>query len=96
MTCFSSTMCLQPVYLSSRVPYETTTGEMEGAEEAEGGETEQSEAAPEGVNGNNNESRRDGGRARKGQFAPLRFQTYKDAVKKYYIQLTDNNMVGRI
>lgn len=64
-------------------------------EEQKGGETEAPDAASEGGNGNSNENGRDGGRARKDKFPPLRFQTYKEAAKKYYLHHTDNNMVGR-
>lgn len=61
------------------------------AVEQEGGETEARDA---GENGSNNENGGDGGRARKDQLLPLQFQTYKEAVKKYYVHLTDNSMVG--
>lgn len=97
-------LCLQPVYLTSLVPYDTTEEEETGGveeeeggavEEQEGEETEAPDAASEGGNGNNNENGRDGGRAKTDKSPPLRFRTYKEAVKKYYLHHTDNNMVGR-
>ncbi|XP_073348340.1 general transcription factor 3C polypeptide 2 [Pagrus major] len=93
-----------PVYLTSLVPYDTTkeeNQEMGGAEEEqegdadeeqEGGETEGAEAGSEGGIESNNDNGRDGGRGRKDRGPPLRFQTYKEAVKKYSLLLMDNDM----
>nr|XP_046228665.1 general transcription factor 3C polypeptide 2 isoform X2 [Scatophagus argus] len=58
-----------------------------------GGETGGLDAGAEGGNENNNENRRHGGCGRRDENPPLRFQLYKEAVRKYYLHLTDNNMV---
>lgn len=87
------------------MPYDTTKEENEAmggaedeeggaVEEQEGGETEGPDPGSEGGNENSNGNRRDGGRGRKGSRPPLRFQTYREAVKKYCLHHTDNNMVG--
>ncbi|XP_041815137.1 general transcription factor 3C polypeptide 2 [Chelmon rostratus] len=92
-----------PIYLTSLVPYDTTKEENEAmggaedeeggaVEEQEGGETEGPDPGSEGGNENSNGNRRDGGRGRKGSRPPLRFQTYREAVKKYCLHHTDNNM----
>lgn len=68
-------MCLQPVYLTSLVPYDTAEeGETGGAQEEGGEEMERGKHDP----------------------PPLRRHTYKEAVKKFYLHYTDNNMVGRL
>lgn len=69
--------------------------EEDATEEQEGGETEGPDAASEGGNENDNENGKDGGRGRKDKNPPLRFQTYNEAVKKYFLHLSDNDMVGR-
>lgn len=67
--------------------------EEEGAaaEEQEGGETEGPGGGSEGGNENDNVN----GRGGKDDSSPLRLQTYKEAVKKYCLHHTDNDMVGR-
>ncbi|KAM6906758.1 general transcription factor 3C polypeptide 2 [Lycodopsis pacificus] len=90
-----------PVYLTSLVPHETTKDdnrEMGGVEEEEeegdaveeqdGGETEGPDAASAG----GSENRRDGGRGRKDGCPPLESQTYKEAVKRNWLQHTDSDM----
>lgn len=64
-------------------------------EEQEGGEAEGADAGSEGGNEDDNENGSDGGRDRKNQCPPLRFHTYKEAVKKYLLQHMDSDMVGR-
>lgn len=96
-----------PVYLTSLVPYDTseeenqvTAGveeedeeqEEDATEELEGGETEGPDAASERGNENTNENGI-GGRSRKENSPRLRFQKYKESVKKYFIHLTDNDML---
>ncbi|XP_051265270.1 general transcription factor 3C polypeptide 2 [Dicentrarchus labrax] len=87
-----------PVYLTSLVPYDSTTEEIQemgGGEEKEGDAVkEQEEGETEGLDaeseeGNENEN---GRRGKKDKSPPLRFQTYKEAVKKYYLHHTDNDM----
>ncbi|KAM9339283.1 general transcription factor 3C polypeptide 2 [Symphorus nematophorus] len=60
--------------------------------EERGGETEGPDGGSEVRNENNNENGRAGGRRRKNRNPPLKFQTYKEAVKKYYLHHTDNDM----
>ncbi|XP_070844275.1 general transcription factor 3C polypeptide 2 [Chaetodon trifascialis] len=93
-----------PVYLTSLVPYDTTAEvnevvggaeeEEEGAavEEQAGGEREGADPGSEGGNESRNGNGRDGGRGRKDSCPRLRFQTYKEAVRKYCLHHTDNNM----
>lgn len=69
--------------------------EGDADEEQDGGETQGAEAVSEGGNENSNENGRNGGRGRKDRAPPLRFQTYKEAVKKYSLLLMDNDLVGR-
>ncbi|XP_044024943.1 general transcription factor 3C polypeptide 2 [Siniperca chuatsi] len=92
-----------PIYLTSLVPHDATKEENQemggveeegdAVEEQEGGDTEGPDAGSEGGNENDNENTRDGGRRRKDKTPPLQFQTYKEAVKKYCLHLTDNNML---
>lgn len=94
---FPFVLCFQPIYFTSAVPYETPEGEnqeiegveeeREAAEEQDGEEMEGADA--EEGNENNNEN------VRKDKSPPLRFQTYKQAVKKYFLHHTDSDMVGR-
>lgn len=70
---------------------------MRGAEEEghvdegqEGGETEKSDAATEGGNGEEEEAE-----SVEQETSPQRrFQTYKEAVEKYSLQYSDFDMVG--
>ncbi len=70
--------------------------ERDAVAEQEGGETEAPGVWSEGGKENNDEDRGDGGPGRREKSPPLQFQTYKEAVKKYYLHHTDNYMVGRI
>ncbi|XP_033505045.1 general transcription factor 3C polypeptide 2 [Epinephelus lanceolatus] len=91
-----------PVYLTSLVLHDTTeeqNQEMGGVEEEgcdveeqEGGEAEGADAGSEGGNEDDNENGSNGGRDRKNQCPPLRFHTYKEAVKKYLLQHMDSDM----
>ncbi|XP_070782154.1 general transcription factor 3C polypeptide 2 [Enoplosus armatus] len=97
-----------PVYLTSLVPHDATKEENQemggvqeeeeeeeegdAVEEQEGGDGEGPDAESEAGNDNDNENGRDGGRRRKDKSPPLRFQTYKEAVKKYCLHHTDNDM----
>ncbi|XP_071323756.1 general transcription factor 3C polypeptide 2 isoform X2 [Trachinotus anak] len=82
-----------PIYLTSAEPYDAAEEENQGmggveeeggaAEEQAGGETEERDT---GSNGG------DKTRARNNKYPPLQFQTYKEAVKKYCLHYTDNNM----
>ncbi|XP_067428686.1 general transcription factor 3C polypeptide 2 [Thunnus thynnus] len=91
-----------PIYFTSVVPYDTTEEEKEetevaeertdAVEEQEREETEGADAQSEEGNESNNENGREGGRGRKDKSPPLLFQTYKEAVKKYYLHHTDSDM----
>ncbi|XP_070705564.1 general transcription factor 3C polypeptide 2 [Pempheris klunzingeri] len=84
-----------PIFCSSLVPYDTNEEENQetgGAEEQEGEETDGPDGGSEGGNENDNENGGEGRRGRKDNGLPLRFPTYKEAVKKYYLQHTDNDM----
>ncbi|XP_026174751.1 general transcription factor 3C polypeptide 2 isoform X2 [Mastacembelus armatus] len=91
-----------PVYLTSLVPYDTTeeeNQEMRGVDkegeavgEREGGEKGVSGVGSDGGNEKDNENERGGGRNRSDESLPVPFQTYKEAVKKYSLHHTDNNM----
>lgn len=96
---------LQPIYFTSLVPYDTTeednqeTGRVEeegnAVEAQEGGATEESCAQSDRGNENDNENEREeGGRGRQSESPTLRFETYKEAVKKCYLHHTDYDMVG--
>ncbi|XP_041831045.1 general transcription factor 3C polypeptide 2 isoform X2 [Melanotaenia boesemani] len=81
------TMRRYPVCLTTMVPCDTTEeknermGGVEDAGDVDGGEEGGSpDATPEG------------GRIRDEKGAHLQFQTYKEAVKKYYLHYTDGNM----
>lgn len=95
------TLCLQPVYITTLLAHdisEEENQEMGGVEdgnaveEKEGGETEDAES--EGGNENDNRNGGGGESGRKDKGPPLRFQTYKEAVKRYCLLHTDFNMVG--
>ncbi|XP_069028468.1 general transcription factor 3C polypeptide 2 [Embiotoca jacksoni] len=78
-----------PVYLASLVPREATEGEnreMGGAENEE----EEEEEEKEEEEGEREEA--EGGRARKNKSPPLQRRTYKEAVKKFSIHHTDNDL----
>lgn len=85
------------------MPYDASKEEEVGAvceelgtsEEQEGGEAQAPDAASKQGNSSNNERGGNGGRARRDEFPPLKFQTYKEVADKYYLHLSDNNMVGR-
>lgn len=68
--------------------------ELGASEEQEGGEAQAPDAASKQGDSSNNESGGNGGRARRDEFPPLKFQTYREAADKYYLHLSDNNMVG--
>ncbi|XP_042359170.1 general transcription factor 3C polypeptide 2 [Plectropomus leopardus] len=87
-----------PIYFTSLVPHDRKENqeigeeqeEGDAAEEQKGGETEGPDVGSEEGNENSNGNGRD--RGRKDQFPPLRFQKYKEAVKKYFLHHTDSNM----
>ncbi|GAA6235645.1 general transcription factor 3C polypeptide 2 isoform X1 [Lates japonicus] len=93
-----------PIYLTSLVPYDKTeeeNQEMGGAEEERGdaaeeqeggGEREERDAGSEGADENDNANGRGGGKGRNNKNPPLRFQTYKEAVKKYSLLHADYDM----
>lgn len=67
--------------------------EEEDEEEEEGGNVDQEQegeldAAPERGNENSNE-----GRVTNDKYPPLRFQKYKEAVRKFCLHHTDNDLV---
>lgn len=66
--------------------------EREAVEEQDEGAAEASEAAPEGGTDGGDSINRPQRRPRK--FPPLRFQTYKEASRKYSLHHEDNNLVG--
>lgn len=89
------------------MPYGTTekdnqeTGRVEeegdAAEAQEGGAMEESGAQSDRGNENDHEQEREGGGGgggSKDESPSLRFETYKEAVKKYYLHHTDYDMVG--
>ncbi|XP_068199205.1 general transcription factor 3C polypeptide 2 [Antennarius striatus] len=89
-----------PIYLTSLVPHGATEEDMEVVEEEEerdaveeeGREAEGSGAGSEGGNEgfSGNEKGAEGSRVNTN--LPPRLQTYREAVKKYYIHHRDNNM----
>ncbi|XP_035851352.1 general transcription factor 3C polypeptide 2 isoform X2 [Sander lucioperca] len=88
-----------PVYITTLLAHdisEEENQEMGGVEdgnaveEKEGGETEDAES--EGGNENDNRNGGGGESGRKDKGPPLRFQTYKEAVKRYCLLHTDFNM----
>ncbi|KAM3603002.1 uncharacterized protein V6R79_014793 [Siganus canaliculatus] len=88
-----------PVYLTSLVPYNTTEEEKDrrgvGVEDADVGQQDGGEAEdpdPGSEAGNGSSDGRDEARGRRSRFPPLKFQLYKDAVKKCYVQHRDGNM----
>ncbi|XP_059213002.1 general transcription factor 3C polypeptide 2 [Centropristis striata] len=92
-----------PIYLTSLVPNDTAEdvnqevgggGEEngDGAEEQQEGETEGPDGGSEGGTEIDNESGGDRGRATKDKSPPVRFQTYREAVKKYTIHHTDSDL----
>ncbi|KAG7509092.1 general transcription factor 3C polypeptide 2 [Solea senegalensis] len=95
-----------PIYVTSLVPNGTTEEEEnEAVEGGEGGEEEEEEVAAEeqeagerdtgseGVDENGTENRRGGrGIGQNNKCPPLRFQTFREAVKKYCLHHTDTDM----
>ncbi|XP_022624983.1 general transcription factor 3C polypeptide 2 [Seriola dumerili] len=75
-----------PIYFTSVMPYDES--EKENQDQQEGGEAEELDTGSEG----GNENREEGGRGGNDKYPPLRFQTYKEAVKKYCLHHTDNDM----
>lgn len=69
---------------------------MGGAGEHDGAAAEQKggEADPDGGSGGSHENESDRAAPGNESVLPLQFQTYKEAARKYYLQHTDNNMVG--
>lgn len=87
------------------VPYDKTEGDNQetgGAEEERdaveeqggGGESKEAEALGDGGNENQNEKDEEGGSDRKEEVPTLQLETYKEAVKKSCLELTDFNVVG--
>lgn len=73
------------------MPHDANNDEMGGGEEDEGAAAEQRGGEEEAGGG----SRESGSsRAAAGEDSFPLFQTYKEAARKYYLELTDNNMVG--
>ncbi|XP_005464867.1 general transcription factor 3C polypeptide 2 isoform X2 [Oreochromis niloticus] len=83
-----------PIYFTSMVPYDATEEEKQemggeeeegnAVEEQQGGETEEPDATQEAGNENDSEGGRVGRKC-----PPLKFQTYKEATKKYCLHYTD-------
>lgn len=74
---------------------ETGGSEEGGGVEKGGGATEGLDAASEGNNESSNEKGSEGEKGGKYDGPPLQDQTYREAVKKYYLHLKDSDMVGR-
>lgn len=96
---------LQPVYLTSLVPYDNATKEdatgKDGEESAVAGTAGEESGTPAAAAAAVPEEQEGGetrapDRERSGKelFPPWKFQTYKEAASKYYLHLSDNNMVG--
>ncbi|XP_034435734.1 general transcription factor 3C polypeptide 2 isoform X2 [Hippoglossus hippoglossus] len=92
-----------PIYITSLVPHATTeeeTPEMGGAAEEEegggevGGEVGEQDPGSEAGDENVDENGREGRRGRNNTSPPLRFQTYKEASKKYCLHHSDGNMLS--
>lgn len=73
------------------MPHDANKDEMGGGEEDEGAAAEQGGGEVE-ADGGSHESGSSPAAAGKDSFP--QFQTYKEAARKYYLQLSDNNMVG--
>ena len=88
----------QPVYFTFLVPHDANEEEMGGGEEEE--EEEDGTAAgqrggeAEPDKGNEASQEKGSESAAAGNQSLLHSQTYTEAAKKYYLQHTDNNMVG--
>lgn len=93
-----SSFCVQPVYFTFLVPHDANKEKMGGGEAEDGAAAEQKggEAEADGGSGGSHGNKRDRAAATAGAegVLPLQFQTYKEAARKYYLQHTDNNMVG--
>lgn len=92
-----SSLRVQPVYFTFLVPHDANKAKMGGGEEEDGAAAEQKggEAEGDGGSGGSHGNEGDGAAAAGDEgVLPLQFQTYKEAARKYYLQHTDNNMVG--
>lgn len=80
------------------MPHDANEDEMGGREEDDGAAAGQKggEAERDGGSGGSRGNESDGAAAGNESVLPLQFQTYKEAAKKYYLQHTDNNMVGAL
>lgn len=80
------------------MPHDANEDEMGGGEEDDGAAAGQKggEAERDGGSGGSRGDESDGAAAGNESVLPLQFQTYKEAAKKYYLQHTDNNMVGAL
>ncbi|CAB1458099.1 unnamed protein product [Pleuronectes platessa] len=93
-----------PIYTTSQVPHATTeeeTPEMGGAaeeekeeEEKEGAEVAEQDPGSEAGDESVSENGREGRRGRNKTSAPLPFQTYKEAVKRFCLHHSDGNMLS--
>ncbi|XP_062267798.1 general transcription factor 3C polypeptide 2 isoform X2 [Platichthys flesus] len=92
-----------PIYTTSQVPHATTeeeTPEMGGAaeeekeEEEEGAEVGEQDPGSEAGDESLSENGREGRRGRTKTRAPLPFQTYKEAVKRFCLHHSDGNMLS--
>ncbi|XP_060948064.1 general transcription factor 3C polypeptide 2 [Limanda limanda] len=88
-----------PVYITTLVPHATTeeaTPETGGAAEEEegGGEVGEQDPGSEAGDESVSENGREGRRGRNNTSLPLRFQTYKEAAKKYCLHHSDSNMLS--
>lgn len=73
------------------MPHDANNDKTGGGEEDEGAAAEQRGGEVE-ADGGSRES--ESSRAAAGKDSLPQFQTYKEAARKYYLQLSDNNMVG--
>lgn len=93
-----SSFRVQPVYFTFLVPHDANKEKMGGGEAEDGAAAEQKGGEAEGDGGSGgshgNNSDRAAATAGAEGVLPLQFQTYKEAARKYYLQHTDNNMVG--
>lgn len=79
------------------MPHDANKEEMGGGEKDGGAAAEQGagEAEPDGGSGGGSRGNgSDGASAESESVLPLQSQTYKEAAESYYLQHSDNNMVG--
>ncbi|XP_071386680.1 general transcription factor 3C polypeptide 2 isoform X1 [Centroberyx affinis] len=85
-----------PVYFTDMVPFDAEPGEEENREtagsEEGGGEAERTDAGAEGEKESDDGRGGESGRGREDEGLPQPSQTYREAVKKYYLHYSDNDM----